>query len=106
MNFLREAASNRHGLRSAPHPPSPFAMTLQDWIRKGRELGASDLHMEADAAPVDRIRGQLSAIGPPIAAALVVEAGRELLGSEGWSQFLSRGSADLARTLAGGRCPI
>src|SRR5258708_10187240 len=81
-------------------------MTLQDWIRKGRELGASDLHMEADAAPVARIRGQLSAIGPPIAAALVVEAGRELLGSEGWSQFLSRGSADLSRTLAGVRCRI
>ena len=60
-------------------------MTVQEWIRKGRELGASDLHIEADAAPVARIRGQLSSIGPPVAAALVVQAGRELLGSDGWS---------------------
>jgi len=81
-------------------------MTVQDWIRKGRELGASDLHIEADAAPVARIRGQLSSIGPPVASALVVQAGRELLGSEGWSQFLSRGSADLSRTMAGVRCRI
>jgi twitching motility protein PilT len=81
-------------------------MTVQDWIRKGRELGASDLHFEADTAPVARIRGQLSSIGPPIAAALVVQATRELLGSEGWPQFLSRGSADLSRTMAGVRCRI
>jgi twitching motility protein PilT len=81
-------------------------MTVQEWIRKSRELGASDLHIEADTAPVARIRGQLSSIGPPIAAALVVQAARELLGSEGWSQFLSRGSADLSRTMAGVRCRI
>src|SRR5258708_15960845 len=80
-------------------------MTVQEWIRKSRELGASDLHIEADAAPVARIRGQLSAIGPPIAAALVVQAARELLGSEGWSQFFSRGSADLSRTMPGVPCP-
>jgi twitching motility protein PilT len=78
----------------------------QDWIRKGRELGASDLHMEADTAPVARIRGQLSAIGPPIAGTLIAQAARELLGSEGWSQFMARGSADLSRTMAGVRCRI
>jgi twitching motility protein PilT len=79
---------------------------IQDWIRKGRELGASDLHIEADTAPVARIRGQLSAIGPAIAGTLVVQAGRELLGGDGWSQFLSRGSADLSRTIAGVRCRV
>jgi twitching motility protein PilT len=78
----------------------------QEWIRKGRELGASDLHMEADTAPVARIRGQLSSIGPPIAGTLIAQAARELLGSEGWSQFMARGSADLSRTMAGARCRI
>jgi twitching motility protein PilT len=79
---------------------------IQEWIRKGRELGASDLHIEADTAPVARIRGQLSAIGPAIAGTLVVQAGRELLGGDGWSEFLSRGSADLSRTIAGVRCRV
>jgi twitching motility protein PilT len=81
-------------------------MSVQEWIRKGRELGASDLHMEADTPPVARIRGELSVIGPPVAGAQVVEAARQLLGSEGWAQFLTRGSADLSRTLAGVRCRI
>jgi twitching motility protein PilT len=81
-------------------------MPVQEWIKKGRELGASDLHMEADAAPVARIRGQLSVIGPPVAGAQVVESARRLLGNDGWAQFLTRGSADLSRTLAGVRCRI
>jgi twitching motility protein PilT len=81
-------------------------MSMQEWIRKGRELGASDLHIEAETAPVARIRGQLSAIGQPIAGASLVQSARELLGSEGWPQFLSRGSADLSRTIAGVRCRI
>jgi twitching motility protein PilT len=81
-------------------------MTLQEWIRKGRELGASDLHIEADTVPVARVRGHLSPVGPGVAAAAVAQAARELLGSEGWSQFLSRGSADLSRTIAGVRCRI
>jgi twitching motility protein PilT len=81
-------------------------MSVQEWVRKGRELGASDLHVEAETAPVARIRGQLSAIGQPIAGASLVQSARELLGSEGWPQFLSRGSADLSRTIAGVRCRI
>lgn len=81
-------------------------MSMQEWVRKGRELGASDLHVEAETVPVARIRGQLSAIGHPIAGTSLVQSGRELLGSDGWSQFLSRGSADLSRTIAGVRCRI
>jgi twitching motility protein PilT len=81
-------------------------MSVQEWVRKGRELGASDLHIEADTAPVARIRGQLSAIGQPIAGASLAQTGRELLGSDGWTQFLSRGSADLSRTIGGVRCRI
>jgi len=81
-------------------------MTVQEWIRKGRELGASDLHIEADTAPVARVRGQLSAIGQPIAGATLVQAARELLGNDGWAQFTSRGSADVSRTISGVRCRI
>jgi twitching motility protein PilT len=81
-------------------------MTVQEWIRKGRELGASDLHLEADTAPVARIRGQLSSIGQPIAGAALMHAGRELLGTDAWSQFLARGSADVSRTIAGVRCRL
>src|ERR1700678_2378224 len=81
-------------------------MSVQEWIRKGRELGASDLHIEADTAPVARVRGQLSAIGQPIAGATLMHAARELLGNDGWPQFLSRGSADVSRTISGVRCRI
>jgi twitching motility protein PilT len=81
-------------------------MALQDWVRKGRELGASDLHIEADTALVARVRGQLSPIGPAVAGSALQSMVRELLGSEGWSQFLTRGSADLSRTLGGVRCRI
>jgi len=62
-------------------------MVVQEWIRKGRELGASDLHIEADTVPVARVRGQLSPIGPPIAGPALVHAARELLGNDGWPQF-------------------
>ncbi len=81
-------------------------MSIQEWIKKGRELGASDLHMEADAAPFARVRGHLSAIGPPVAGPHLLEAARQLLGNDSWGHFLTRGSADLSRTLAGVRCRI
>jgi len=80
-------------------------MTVQEWIRKGRELGASDLHIEAESALVVRVRGQLSSVGASIAGAVLLHAARELLG-DGWPQFVSRGSADLSRTIAGVRCRI
>ena len=81
-------------------------MVLQEWIRKGRELSASDLHIEADTAPVARVRGHLSALGPAVAGSVLIQAARELLGNDGWQQFLARGSADLSRTLAGVRCRV
>ena len=80
-------------------------MTLQEWIRKGRELGASDLHIEAESALVARVRGQLSSVGAAIPGSVLVQAARELLG-DGWAQFIGRGSADLSRTIAGVRCRI
>src|SRR5277367_5287844 len=83
-----------------------MGMSLQEWIRKGRELNASDLHIEAETALVVRVRGQLSSVGAPLTGTVLAQAGRELLGSDGWSQFQSRGSADLSRTIAGVRCRV
>src|SRR5882724_10765292 len=81
-------------------------MVVQEWIRKGRELGASDLHIEADTVPVARVRGQLSSVGQPMAGAALVHAVREMLGHDGWQQFLSRGSSDVSRNISGVRCRI
>jgi twitching motility protein PilT len=81
-------------------------MSLRDWIRKGRELGASDLHLEADTPLVVRVRGDLASVGAPITGATLLQAGREVLGTEGWSEFVSRGSADVSRTIHGVRCRI
>ena len=79
-------------------------MSLNDWIQQGRELGASDLHLESGTALVARIRGDLVAVGEPIAAQRVVQVGQELLGAEAWAQFLERGSADVSVAAAGTRC--
>jgi len=81
-------------------------MSLKDWIQKGRELGASDLHLESGTPLVARIRGDLAAVGEPIAAQRISEAGRELLGGEAWAQFLERGSADVSLAAGGMRCRL
>lgn len=81
-------------------------MSLKDWIQKGRELGASDLHLESGTPLVVRIRGDLATVGEPIAAQSIIEAGRELLGAEAWAQFLERGSADVSIAAGGMRCRI
>jgi twitching motility protein PilT len=81
-------------------------MTLQAWIKKGRELGASDVHLEAGTAPVARIRGELVAIAEPLPAAYVEQTSRSLLGAEAWEQFAARGSADVSLATGGVRCRI
>src|SRR6185437_11428655 len=86
-------------------PSSPEAgMSLKSWIQKGRELGASDLHLESGTPLVARIRGDLAPIGEPISAQRVTEAGQELLGREAWERFLERGSADVSMAAGGLRC--
>jgi twitching motility protein PilT len=81
-------------------------MTLQAWIKKGWELGASDVHLEAGTAPVARIRGELLAIAEPLPAAYVEQISRSLLGAEPWEQFAARGSADVSLATGGVRCRI
>ena len=81
-------------------------MSFRDWIAKSRELGASDLHLEAGTPMVVRVRGELIPAGAPIAAAVLESAARELLGQEGWGTLLDRGSMDLSRNVGGVRCRI
>jgi twitching motility protein PilT len=81
-------------------------MVFQEWIRKARELGASDLHAEADGPLVLRVRGRLQALGETSGAADLQQMAQEILGSDGWVGFLSRGSADVSVEVAGSRCRI
>jgi twitching motility protein PilT len=79
---------------------------LRDWIRLGREKGASDLLLEAETPVVFRVRGELIAAGDTIPGDALVEMAREALGHDHWQAFLEQGSADLSRTLSGTRCRI
>jgi twitching motility protein PilT len=81
-------------------------MIFQEWIRKARELGASDLHAEADGPLIVRIRGKLQPLGETVSAVDLQRMSEGLLGAEGWSGFLSRGSADLSVEVAATRCRI
>ena len=81
-------------------------MSLKAWIQKGRELGASDLHLEAGTPLVARVRGDLLPIGDAVSAAQLEQITQSLLGTEPWNRFLSRGSADISLATAGTRCRV
>ncbi len=81
-------------------------MIFQEWIRKARELGASDVHVEADGPLIARVRGKLQPLGEISSAVDIQRISAELLGTEGWGGFLSRGSADISVEVAGTRCRI
>jgi len=79
---------------------------FREWIQRGRELGASDLHVEGGTPLVARVAGELVSGGETLSAGQVSDAARELLGAEGWKQFLTRGSADVAIAASGARCRV
>ncbi len=81
-------------------------MTLKAWVQKGRELGASDVHLEAGTVPVVRVRGELVGIGEPLPAAYLEQVSQSLLGAEAWDIFAVRGSADISMAVGGVRCRI
>ena len=81
-------------------------MSFSEWIRKAREVGASDLHAEAAAPVIVRVRGRLQPLGETASAADLQRAGQELLGTDGWAGLLSRGSADTSLEVDGTRCRI
>jgi twitching motility protein PilT len=79
-------------------------MPFDEWIEKARSLQASDLHLETGTPMVARVRGELQALGAPLPRAEIVQAAQDLLGTDGWSQFKARGSADIAVSVRGMRC--
>src|ERR1700736_6758195 len=81
-------------------------MTLKTWIQKGRELGASDVHLEAGTVPVARVRGDLLAIAEALPPGYVEQVSQSLLGPEAWEGFIERGSADISMAVGGTRCRI
>jgi twitching motility protein PilT len=81
-------------------------MIFSEWIRKARELGASDLHAETGAPVIVRVRGRLEPLGETSSAEDLDRTGEELLGPDGWAGLLSQGSADTSLEVAGTRCRI
>jgi twitching motility protein PilT len=81
-------------------------MTLKAWVQKGRELGASDLHLEAGTAGVARVRGELHPIGEALSAAYVEQVSHSILDAEAWNAFIARGSADVSVAVGGVRCRV
>jgi twitching motility protein PilT len=81
-------------------------MNFRDWILRGRDMGASDLHAEAGSALAYRVRGSLQSTPDVTSPAELAKIAHELLGEEGWRGFIARGSADVSLDYAGTRCRI
>jgi twitching motility protein PilT len=82
------------------------SMSFKEWIGRGRELGASDLHVEAEGTLAYRIRGRLQPTTEIAHAADVQRIAQELLGAEGWARLVTRGSGDVSLECAGTRCRV
>ncbi|MDB6041882.1 MAG: hypothetical protein JWM63_433 [Gammaproteobacteria bacterium] len=81
-------------------------MSFRNWIHTARQLGASDLHVEAGTPLVARVRGELLPVGEAASGPYLAQLGQELLGAAAWAAFKARGSADLSIVVAGTRCRI
>ncbi len=81
-------------------------MSIAAWIERAARHGASDLHLETGLPVTLRVRGALHTLGPPIQPAEVQAMVRDAVGDARWGDFVERGSADLARVIAGMRCRI
>jgi len=81
-------------------------MNLQSLVEMAKANGASDLHLEPGLPAAIRVRGTLRASGAPIPGKLLLEAAREIIGTEGWNHFLQRRSYDLSKNILGVRCRI
>ena len=81
-------------------------MKLESLITMARANGASDLHLEPALPPAIRVRGTLRTAGDPLTGRELLEMAKELIGTDQWTHFLERRSADLSRTIQGVRCRI
>src|ERR1700722_19317980 len=73
-------------------------MDLNTLIAMAKANGASDLHLEPGLPAAIRVRGTLRASGAPIPGKTLLDAAQELIGNEGWNDFLQRQSYDLSRS--------
>ena len=81
-------------------------MELEAIIRRAREQGASDIHLEGGMPMALRVRGALKLVGEPVPPAALTALAREVVGEDGWAEFLERCSHDSSRTVEGQRCRI
>ena len=81
-------------------------MNLHELIGMAKTNGASDLHLEPGLPAAIRVRGTLRASGAPISGKLLLEEAREIIGTAGWEEFLTRRSYDLSKNIQGVRCRI
>jgi twitching motility protein PilT len=82
------------------------SMDLYSLIAMAKANGASDLHLEPGLPAAMRVRGSLKASGAPIPGKMLLDAAHELIGPEGWNDFLERRSYDLSKNIQGVRCRI
>ncbi|MDP9082279.1 MAG: Flp pilus assembly complex ATPase component TadA [Pseudomonadota bacterium] len=81
-------------------------MSLREWVQIGRKMHASDLHVEGGSSLAARVGGDLRPVGGTVATSLVLQVGKDILGTDAWNQFMERGSADVSLVLGGTRCRI
>ncbi|MBZ4419269.1 type IV pilus twitching motility protein PilT [Myxococcus sp. RHSTA-1-4] len=81
-------------------------MELGAIIRRAREQGASDIHLEGGMPMALRVRGSLRLAGEPLSPAALTALARDVVGEDDWPGFLERCSHDVARTLDGQRIRI
>lgn len=81
-------------------------MDLDSLVGAAANNGASDLHLEPGLPAAIRVRGALRTLEEPLAAKVLVEWARNVIGEEQWPRFLERRSFDLSKTLQGVRCRI
>ncbi|WP_164015676.1 type IV pilus twitching motility protein PilT [Pyxidicoccus trucidator] len=81
-------------------------MELEAIIRRAREQGASDVHLEGGMPMALRVRGTLRLVGEPVPSSTLTALAREVVGEDGWHEFLERCSYDVSRTLEGQRIRI
>ena len=83
-----------------------ITMSFKELVSTAYSLRASDLHLEAGTPLVVRVKGELITVGEIISGTQLIQFGKELLGSDRWNQFVTRGSADMSINIAGTQCRI
>ena len=81
-------------------------MTVEEYVAKARQDGASDIHLVRGLTPRCRIDGFIREMNSePLTTEECLEAARELAGSQ-IRQAETVGELDLAQTIAGVRCRV